>query len=33
MVGASPVGEVAVPYIRVPIGWSNLQFGPNLQMP
>lgn len=30
----TPVAEDAeTPYAKVPMGWSNLQLGPNLQIP
>lgn len=33
MVGTSAVEDAARPYVKVPMGWSNLQLGPNLQTP
>lgn len=32
-VGTSAVDDVEIPYVKVPMGWSNLQLGPNLQIP
>lgn len=32
-IGTSDKAERERPYVKVPIGWSNLQLGPNLQMP
>lgn len=31
--GTSVEDDEEKPYAKVPIGWSNLQFGPNLQIP
>lgn len=31
--GMSVPEVVVVLYVKVPSGWSNLQFGPNLQIP
>lgn len=33
MIGTSTEDEAEIPYEKGPIGWSNLQFGPNLQIP
>ncbi|KAJ6693753.1 hypothetical protein OIU85_004523 [Salix viminalis] len=31
--GASPEDDAVRLYVKIPMGWSNLQLGPNLQMP